>query len=125
MKETDGISSRFAIIIGIFLLVEGIWGVFSPVVFGVLTTNQLHAAIHVVLGLIGIYTGMKGGARGFSLFLGILLVAVGVMRFLPVLGDITVSLLNVNQAVAIFNIVVGIIAILVARSSAGRLTADG
>ena len=40
------------------------------------------------------------------------------MRFLPVLGDITVSLLNVNQAVAIFNIVVGLIAIGVARASA-------
>ena len=43
---------------------------------------------------------------------------LGVMRFLPVLGDITVSLLNVNQAVAIFNIVVGLIAIGVARASA-------
>ena len=51
-------------------------------------------------------------------FWGILLVAVGVMRFLPVLGDITVSLLNVNQAVAIFNIVVGLIAIGVSRASA-------
>lgn len=117
MNNNDGISSRFALAIGGFLLIEGIWGLFSPVVFGVLTTNVLHACIHIVLGLIGIYTGMKGGARQFSLYLGILLVAVGIMRFLPVLGDITVSLLNVNQAVAIFNIVVGIIALLVARSS--------
>ena len=118
MHQNDGISSRFATIIGAFLLIEGVWGLFSPVVFGVLTTNMLHASIHIVLGIIGIYTGMKGGARGFSLYLGILLVAVGVMRFLPVLGDITVSLLNVNQAVAIFNIVVGLIAIGVARASA-------
>lgn len=117
MHQNDGISSRFASIIGVFLLVEGIWGLFSPVVFGVLTTNVLHACIHIVLGIIGIYTGMKGGARGFSLFLGILLVAVGAMRFLPVVGDLTVSLLNVNQAVAIFNIVVGIVAILVSRAS--------
>ena len=71
----------------------------------------------IVLGRVGIYTGVHGGARKFSLFLGIILVAVGIMRFLPVLGDITVSLLNVNQAVAIFNIVVGTVALLVARSS--------
>ena len=118
MPQREGISSRFAIIIGVFLLIEGVWGFFSPVVFGVLTTNVLHACIHVALGLLGLYTGMKGGARSYSLYLGILLIAVGIMRFLPVLGDITVSLLNVNQAVAIFNIVVGAVAVMVSRMSA-------
>jgi 1,2-diacylglycerol 3-beta-glucosyltransferase len=116
MTKREGPSSGFATIIGLFLLIEGVWGMFSPVVFGVLTTNMLHAAIHIVLGLIGLYTGRRGGARAFSLYLGILLIVVGVMRFVPVLGDITVSLLNVNQAVAIFNIVVGIIAVMVSRS---------
>ena len=120
MTQHEGISSRFATIIGVFLLIEGVWGFFSPVVFGVLTTNALHACIHVVLGLLGLYTGMKGGARSYSLYLGILLIAVGIMRFLPVLGDITVSLLNVNQAVAIFNVVVGAVAVMVSRMSAPR-----
>ncbi|MEO5903736.1 MAG: hypothetical protein ABIQ55_06990, partial [Gemmatimonadaceae bacterium] len=75
-----GLSSTFAMVIGAFLLVEGIWGMFSPVVFGVLSTNWLHAGIHIVLGLVGIWTGMKGGSRGFLTFLGVLLVAVGVLR---------------------------------------------
>jgi hypothetical protein len=112
MQQNEGIASRFAQVIGVFLLVEGIWGLFSPVVFGVLTTNLLHACIHIVLGILGLYTGMQGGARKYALYLGILLIAVGIMRFLPVVGDLTVSLLNVNQAVAIFNIVVGVIAVL-------------
>ena len=120
MQQNEGSSSRFALVIGAFLLVEGIWGLFSPVVFGVLTTNTLHACIHIVLGILGFYTGMKGGARTYSLCLGVLLIAVGIMRFLPVLGDITVSLLNVNQAVAIFNIVVGVIAVMVSRMGAPR-----
>lgn len=117
MNREGGISSTFATLVGAFLLVEGIWGMFSPVVFGVLTTNVLHASIHIVLGLIGIWTGMKGGSRGFLTFLGVLLLAVGVLRFVPVAGELLASLLNVNTAVALFNIVVGIVSLVVARTS--------
>lgn len=115
----------FALIVGVFLLVEGIWGEFSDVVFGVLTTNRLHATIHIVLGIVGIWTGMKGGAREFCIFLGALLLAVGVFRFVPVVGDLMVSLLNVNQAVAIFNIVVGIVSLLIAFTSRPTTVAAG
>jgi len=117
MNREGGISSTFATLVGAFLLVEGIWGMFSPVVFGVLTTNVLHASIHIVLGLIGIWTGMKGGSRGFLTFLGVLLLAVGVLRFVPVAGELLASLLNVNTSVALFNIVVGIVSLVVARTS--------
>lgn len=123
MDETRTAASRFAVVIGVFLLVEGIWGMISPVVFGVLTTNTLHAAIHIVLGLVGIWTGMKGGAPRFLMFLGVLLVAVGVLRFVPVAGDLLVSLLNVNVAVACFNIIVGVVSLIVARS--GPRVGDG
>ena len=116
MNETRSTASRFALVIGVFLVVEGIWGMFSPVVFGVLTTNMLHAAIHIVLGLVGIWTGMKGGASPFLMYLGVLLVAVGILRFVPVAGDLLVSLLNVNVAVACFNIVVGAVSLIIARS---------
>ena len=115
MNKQGGTSSMFATLVGAFLVVEGIWGMFSPVVFGVLTTNVLHACIHIVLGLIGIWTGMKGGEKGFLTFLGILLIAVGVLRFVPGISDVIVSLLNVNYAVAYFNIAVGVISLVVAR----------
>ena len=45
-----------------------------------------------------------------------LLVAVGILRFVPVAGDLLVSLLNVNVAVACFNIVVGAVSLIIARS---------
>lgn len=100
-------------IIGAFLVIEGIWGLFSPVVFGVLTTNLLHAVIHIVLGAVGIWAGSRGTARRFCIFLGALLVAVGILRFVPGAGDLIVTLLNVNAAVAYFNIVVGLISLAV------------
>lgn len=108
------ISGTFAIIIGVFLLIEGIWGEFSDVVFGVLTTNRIHATIHILLGIVGIYTGLKGGSRGFLIFLGILLAAVGILRFVPGIGELIVSILNVNPAVAYFNIAAGIVSLLIA-----------
>ena len=104
-------------IVGIFLLIEGVWGEFSDVVFGALTTNRTHATIHILLGIVGIYTGLKGGARGFLIFLGALLLAVGILRFIPGGGELVISLLNVNGAVAVFNIVVGIVSLVIAFSS--------
>lgn len=103
-----------ALLIGIFLLIEGIWGEFSDVVFGVLTTNRIRATIHILLGLVGIYTALKGGARNFLIFGGLIVAAVGVFWFLPVTGPLMVSVLAVNQAVAILNVIVGAIAIAVA-----------
>lgn len=104
-------SSLFAIIIGVFLLIEGTWGLFSPVVFGVLTTNSTHAIIHILLGAAGIGAGLAKKARGFCIFLGSLLLAVGILRFVPGPGDFIVRILNVNEAVAFVNIAVGAVAL--------------
>ena len=114
MNRTGGISSIFAIIVGIFLLIEGVWGEFSDIVFGALATNRIHATIHILLGIVGIYTGLKGGSKAFCIFLGILLVVVGILRFVPGIGDLIVSILNVNPATAYFNIVVGIVSLIAA-----------
>lgn len=117
MTQSNGRCGPFAIIVGAFLLIEGLWGFFSPVVFGVLTTNTLHAVIHVVLGVIGLWVGVKSGARNYCLFLGVLLVAVGALWFVPGIGSIITSLLNVNAAVAYLNLVVGAVALVLALTT--------
>ena len=117
MNRKQGAAAPFALLVGVFLIIEGIWGMVSPVVFGVLSTNRLHACIHIVLGLLGIYTAMAKGARTWCTLVGILIIVVGVLRFIPGAGGIIVSLLNVNEAVAIFNIVAGAAALVVARLS--------
>lgn len=66
-------ASAFAVAIGIVLSVEGLWGLVSPVVFGVFTTNLPHAAIHIVVGLYGVAVGLGREAAGYLLFLGALL----------------------------------------------------
>jgi len=114
MNDSSKAANGFAILVGAFLLIEGIWGLTSEVVFGVLTTNVTHAIIHIVLGIIGIVLGWKRNARGFCIFLGALLLAVGVLRFVPGAGELIVQILNVNTAVAWLNIVVGAVALLIA-----------
>src|SRR4051812_10142999 len=89
----------FAIVLGIFLIIEGFWGLFSEVVFGFLTTNVLHAVIHLFLGFTGLYIGLRNHARKFSLYVGLLLLIVGVLYFIPAAGNLVVDLLNVNDAV--------------------------
>lgn len=99
-------TNRFSVAIGTWLLVQGVWGFFSPTVFGFLTTNHLHAAIHLVLGLTGLWTAFNDRAGSYLWCLGPLLLAVGLAYFLPV-GDRVSDVLNMNTAVAIFNLVVG------------------
>ena len=100
-------------IIGAFLIIEGVWGLFSEVVFGVLTTNFTHAIIHILLGITGLWLGYKNNARTYCVLLGILLLVVGILRFVPGASDLIVKLLNVNAAVAYVNIAIGAIALLV------------
>ena len=114
MNRANGACGLFAMLVGAFLLVEGVWGLSSPIVFGVLTTNTLHAVIHITLGVIGVWVGLRTGARKFCLFLGALLVAVGALWFFPVAGSIITSLLNVNAAVAYLNLGVGAVALVLA-----------
>ncbi len=109
MKRT--ISANFAIVIGLFLLIEGLWGMVSSVVFWVFTTNTTHAAIHIILGTLGIIAGFRNNARVYCGFLGALLLLVGVLHFLPKVGDWMFNILAVNTYVAALNIIIGLIAI--------------
>ena len=104
----------FAVAIGILLLIQGIWNLLDPPFLGVFTSNILHAVIHILLGVIGIWTGWTSGAYGFCLFLGILLLGVGVLFYVQGIGGILESLFNLNSAVARLNIVIGAISLLFA-----------
>lgn len=105
----------FALVVGAFLLLSGIWGLFSPVVWGVFTTNVLHAIIEIVLGMAGIYMGRNGNARAWAMPVSILLLVVGVFWFVPGLS-IVPELLNVNLALAVVNIAIGVTGLAAART---------
>lgn len=105
----------FTMVVSTFLLLSGVWGLFSPVVWGVFTTNLLHAVIEIVLGLAGLYLGRTAGARTWAMAVSILLLVVGVCWFIPGLV-ILPDLLNVNLALAVVNIAIGITGLAAART---------
>ncbi|MEP6603456.1 MAG: DUF4383 domain-containing protein [Spartobacteria bacterium] len=116
MNRTSFVS-RYAMIIGALLLIEGVWELFSPVVFGILTSNTLHGVIHIVLGIAGLWSGWRGCGRGFAIFLGLLLIVVGICWFVPAGNELVVRFFNLNQAVAVVNLIVGAVSLLVALTS--------
>lgn len=104
------------IIIGIFFLVAGIWGLFSTEVFSVLRTNRFNATIQIILGIAAIVSVYNGTTKGFLKFFGILLILVGVLWFIGGGADTLVRILNVNRSVAFFNIGVGLLALILAST---------
>ena len=110
----------FAVVLGIYLTVEGTLGLFNPLLFGLFSTNTLHTLIHILLGVSGIYAGLRNHARKFCYFTGFLLLVVGLLFFVPPIEPLLIKLFNLNKAVAIFNIIVGIVAILFAMLTPKR-----
>ncbi|MCF6130910.1 DUF4383 domain-containing protein [Flavobacterium wongokense] len=111
-EHTGMLLNGFIILVGLFMVFEGILGFQSETVLTIFTTNTTHATIHLILGLITIAVGMKESAFGYSVFLGLLLATVGVLRFIPSTAPLVINYLNVNEAVAVMNISIGVIALL-------------
>lgn len=101
-------SNQFAIAVGVFFFVEGVWGLLSPTVFGVLTTNSVRAAVHLALGGMTIVAGVKGFERSALRVVGSIAVAVGTLRFIPGVDDLIVGVLAVNVPAALLNLVIGL-----------------
>lgn len=115
MNRSQGPAAPFALFAGVFYLVEGVWGLFSPVTFGILSTNLLHSIIHIGMGVTGIYLSRTVHARLWCNAVGSLVIPVGILYFVPIFNELLVKLFNLNGAVATFNIVAGATALLVAR----------
>lgn len=113
-------SRILALLIPLFLLSEGVWGLFRPVVFGILTTNRAHAIIHILLGVSGLVAWKKGALKGYFGFLGSLFIVVAIFWFVPAWRNMPRDLLNVNWAVAVLALVLGIISLAIAITENAR-----
>jgi len=117
MNKSQGIAAPYALLAGAFYVTDGIWGFFSPITFGVLSTNLLHTIIHAAMGLLGIYAARTTFARLWCMSVGMIVLPVGVLYFVPAVNGLLVSLFNLNQTVSIMNIVLGVVSLVVAQLS--------
>ena len=102
----------FALIVGIVLLIIGVWGLFQENVLG-FGVNVTQSVLHIIAAAFGIYVGTKGAGPGFNKSIGWIGLVLGVLGFIPGTDTLLADLLNVNNATTGLHIVVGIIALIV------------
>ena len=110
-----GTQKTFALILGIVLLLIGVWGIFVGTadlwdVFGV---NVLQSILHIIAGAFGVYVGTKGEGPGYNSVIGWIGVVLGVLGFIPGINNVLTSLLNINASTTVLHLIVGVLALAV------------
>lgn len=102
----------FAWILGIILLILGIWGLFTDSVLG-FGVNVSQSVLHIIAGAFGLYVGIKGNGAGFNATIGWIGILLGILGFIPGVSDVLADLLNINTSITVLHLVVGIVALIV------------
>ena len=111
----------FALFMGVLLLIEGIWGFFSPVVFGVLDTNPLHAILGIGLGIAGVRVAREcGSARRYCWWLGASMLVAGGLTLTPDFETLIYVILEINHVEAVFSVGFAFMAFIAAYNSRSR-----
>lgn len=114
-----GVQKTFALVVGLVLLIIGLWGLFIGTgnLWGAFGVNVLQSILHIIAGVFGVYVGTKGEGPGFNASIGWIGVVLGVLGFIPAIGhssgDLLNSLLNINPAITWLHLVVGVVALVV------------
>ncbi len=102
----------FALVVGVLLLVEGVWGFLASTTFGVFDTNPVHATLALGLGIAGVrMAGDCSSARSFCFWAGALLLTLGALARAPGFDTLMYVTLEMNQIEAVFAIGLGITAL--------------
>lgn len=117
-------TSGFLLFVGALLIIEGLWGMFSDHVFGLVTINYTRAAIHLALGIGAIVAARRRRPLGYLTSLGAILLGVAVLWSIPVTQDLVTRFLAVNQVGAIVDAVLGIGCFIMGSASGRRLTRE-
>jgi hypothetical protein len=104
------------LLVSLFLLVEGAWGLAHPPALDFLPTNPVRATIHLLFGVLGLAVLRTGQVRGYLKFVGTIVFFVGFGWFIPVVGELIRTLLAVDRNGALINMGVGLLALLASRA---------
>ncbi|MGV8142463.1 MAG: DUF4383 domain-containing protein [Candidatus Pacearchaeota archaeon] len=111
-----GAQKTFALILGVVLLLVGILGfIDNPLVgdSGLFGTNTMQDVLHLIAGAFGIYVGTKGMGPGFNMTIGWIGIVLGVLGFIGPIADLFASLLNINTAITVLHLAIGVVCLLV------------
>ncbi|MBI3334178.1 DUF4383 domain-containing protein [Candidatus Pacearchaeota archaeon] len=108
------VQKTFALILGIVLLIVGIWGFLlggSGAILNLFGVNTFQNVLHIIAGLFGIYVGTKGEGPGYNASLGWIGVVLGILGFIPGVDNLLLTLLNINTGITVLHLVIGIVAL--------------
>lgn len=111
-----GAQKTFALILGVVLLLVGILGfINNPLVgdSGLFGTNTMQDILHLIAGAFGVYVGTKGMGPGFNMTIGWIGIVLGVLGFIGPIADLFASLLNINTAITVLHLAIGVVCLLV------------
>ena len=104
-----------AIIVGVILVIAGIWGLFASPVIGFIAADTLSSIVHIVLGLVLLVLASKPSAGTALKTVGIIYVVIAVLGFL---GSTSVlGLFVTDSATTWFYLVLGVVVAVLGFSS--------
>ena len=104
-------------VIGVVAVLLGIIGFVSHPILGIFGVNTYQNILHLAVGALGLWLGMKGSAKGFNMWLGIVAALVGVLWFIPGTGGdsgLLASLLGINAATSYLHLGIAVVSLLIA-----------
>lgn len=104
-------------IIGIIVALAGIIGFFNNPVIGILETNTIQNVVYIILGLLILMSTMKGHMM-VTKIIGIIFAVLGILGFV-LSGDTVIGLVESTTNVNSFNLIVGIIMLIIAFMNKG------
>ncbi len=89
----NNLQRSWAMIIGIILIVVGIWGFFQQPVLSLFGVNPAHNIVHIVTGLIFAWAGFSKGTSAMPVnkWLGVIYIFVGIIGFAGLLTFLEVQ----------------------------------
>lgn len=104
-----GANQAWAKVIGVVLLLVGVWGFFATSILGLFGVNTLHNIVHLATGAIFAWAGFGAGVptQRVNTWLGVVYLMVGVLGFFGVLD----VLLGLSAADNWLHIAIGLVSV--------------
>lgn len=110
-------------IIGIIVALVGIIGFFNNPVIGILETNTIQNVVFIILGLMIIMSTMKEHMM-VTKIIGLIFAILGILGFV-LSGDTVIGLVESTTNVNSFNLIIGIIMLIIAFMKKGSSGSHG
>ena len=105
------VQKTYALILGIVLLIIGIWGFFTQSILNIFGVNATQSILHIIAGLFGVYVGTKGKGPGYNMTIGWIGIVLGILGYVPSVDTLLLQYLNINTAITILHLAIGVISL--------------